>query len=143
MKPRAERLDQRLGDFQPLGQPIDEIHFERLLDRYGLWLVCNCPQLLFERREGWILPGWRRRRAPRDYPRASYDWPDYLHRDGLADWRYWLDPSGPNRTETLLERLNEAYRILDEIYAPPSKPSSQPHGPRPRHYSQKAGPRYP
>ena len=47
MKRKDERLDQRLGDFAPLRQPINEIHLERLLDRYGIALVCDYPQILF------------------------------------------------------------------------------------------------
>ena len=126
MKRKDERLDQRLGDFGPLHQPIDEIAFERLLDRHGLVLVYDYPQLLFERSPQWQLPGWRPRWHPRwrqDYPVTHYGWPDYLARDGLATRLSSFEGTKPERPGSPLARLAEAYRIFDEIYAPPRRRS--------------------
>ena len=120
MKPKRERLAEQQGDFGPPHQPVDELVLERLLDRYGLSLICDYPQILFERRDRLFLSGRRRTfQQDREYPRSSYDWMPYLARDGLANWRYRDNP------QTLIDRMREAYRILDEIYAPVPKPTSQ------------------
>ena len=142
MKRRNDRLDQQLGDFGPLRQPIDEIALERLLDRYGLALVCDYPQILFERPGEWALPGWRKRHAPGYDLRACYDWPDYLAADGLADTRYWRGRSGEHPPEILIDRLSSAYRILDEIYAPVAKHPAPPDDRAPPPRSGRGGARY-
>ena len=119
MKSKRERLAEQQGDFGPSHQPVDELVIERLLDRYGLSLICDYPQILFEPRDRLFLSGRRRTFQDREYPRRSYEWPPYLGRDGLAHWRYRDNP------QTVIDRMREAYRILDEIYAPVAKSTSR------------------
>ena len=142
MKRKDERLDQRLGDFAPLRQPINEIHLERLLDRYGIALVCDYPQILFEHQDQLLLPGWRYRELSREYLGSGYV------RSARSDHQQAMAPmSGPAGTnapspENLLARLGAAYRVLDEIFAPaPKPPSYRPNSGR-RGYNMNTRPGY-
>jgi len=129
MKRKTDRLDQRLGDFAPLQRPINELQVERLLDRYGIALVCDYPQLLFERREGLVLPGWRYRGEVHEYPRFTYGWPSPADARGPS-----AELPRPKLTEPALPdrqwgRASEARQILDEIYAPVQRrPGRSSHG---------------
>ena len=118
MKRKTDRLDQRLGDFGPLRQPINELQVERLLDRYGIALVCDYPQILFERQDQLLLPGWRYRGMVDEYPRFTYGWPsprDAGEPAGELPRLRLTEPSPPDRQ---WGRVSEARQILDEIYAP-------------------------
>ena len=118
MRRKTDRLDQRLGDFGPLRQPINELQVERMLDRYGISLVCDYPQILFERREGLVLPGWRYRGMVDEYPRFTYGWPSPRDAGEPAAElpRLRLTESCP--PDRQWGRVSEARQILDEIYAP-------------------------
>ena len=131
MKRKDERLDQRLGDFAPLHRPINEIQLERLLDRYGIALVCDYPQILFEHRDQLLLPGWQYRESRHEYLTAHYD------RSPRQDHREVAGPKNLPTEATVfprqdyLTRLCSAYRVLDEIFAPASKaPSYRPNSGR-------------
>ena len=135
MKRKDERLDQKLGDFAPLHQPINEIHLERLLDRYGIALVCDYPQILFEHHDQMRLPGWWYREAAPGYLAIGYGhspgplYPQDTARDGPAlrgPWPVHRDP---------LEALCEGYRVLDAIFSPAPKAADYPRGPRRQAYA--------
>jgi len=123
VKRKMDRLDQRLGDFAPLQRPINELDVERLLDRYGIALVCDYPQLLFERQEGLLLPGWRYRDALHEYPRFTYIWPKHPDEMQSASERGAFSQTRRNPPDRLLGRLSDAYQVLDEIYAPVQRTS--------------------
>lgn len=134
MKRKDERLDQRLGDFAPLRRPINEIQLERLLDRYGLALVWDYPQILFEHRDQMQLPGWWYRGLDREYEGSRYAFSACSrHHRAVAPL------SGPSGTNTpaptdLLARLGEAYRVLDEIFSPAPKAADYPRAARRQGY---------
>jgi hypothetical protein len=80
---------------------------EELLRRYGIGLVCACPQILFGY-ESRLLSVGRDDGIERSlglYHGTPYETP-------------WRGPVNRGSRETVLSRLNTAYRILDEIYAP-------------------------
>ena len=133
MKRKMDRLDQRLGDFGPLQRPINELDVERLLDRYGVALVCDYPELLFERRDQLLLPGWRYREAVPEYPRFAYRWPSPIEDNHPAVGMTFSPRAGPDPPGRLFSRLSDAYRILEEIYAPVQRAS------RPRHSTSSYG----
>lgn len=116
MQRRNERLDQRLGDFAPLDRAINEIHLERLLERYGIALVCDYPQILFEHRDQMRLPGWwYRENAPGyldiAYRRSSHAW--------YPQSSEQTAPAAGNTEFTYqraLTRMREARRVLGEVF---------------------------
>ena len=116
MKRRDERLDQRLGDFAPLHRAINEIHLERLLDRYGIALVCDYPQILFEHRDQMRLPGWwYRENAPGyldiAYRRSSHAWyPPLPERTAPATGDYHF------AHQRAMTRMREAQGVLKEVF---------------------------
>ena len=119
MKRKTDRLEERLGDFGPLPRPINELAVERLLDRFGIALVCDYPQILFERRDQLLLPGWRYREIQQEYPRFFYARPQPTNTSPSATVEKGLfvrAEAGPSRG--FFGRRSDAYRILDEIYAP-------------------------
>lgn len=142
MKRKDERLDQRLGDFAPLRRPINEIQLERLLDRYGIALVCDYPQILFEHRDQLLLPGWWYREYWQEYLTAHYDRsPHQDYREIVGPRNLRTETTAPPRSDHLA-RLSSAYRVLDEVFAStPSVPSYRPMSGRNR-YGMKARPGY-
>jgi len=142
MRSRYERLDEKLGDFGPLSQPIDQIQLERLLDRYGIALVHDYPQILFEHHDQMRLPGWRYREFWQEYPNWRYEQP-LSPGQGQVEPRIHAMVGMVHAPETdRLTRLCAAYRVLDDIFAPvPREPS---YGPRPGRngYGRRARPGY-
>ena len=95
----------RRADRRPVA--CDYSHAERLLDQYGIAYICRNPGILF---------GDENRARP-DQTKPPYC--DHLDAPS-ADPPYAPTPtaSPPHSVEELLYRITQAYRILDEIYAP-------------------------
>jgi len=93
-------------DRKPLAGDATRTLAEQMLDRYGIGYVCAHPEILF--RDGCRLP-----------PLSE----QYAHVQGIARPAYGApktaavahQPPGPG---DLVNRLDEAYEILREVYAP-------------------------
>ena len=82
---------------------------ERMLDRYGIGYVCAHPQILF--RNGYLLPPLSEQYAHvRGLARPAYGASNAPGFGGPA-----FQPPGP---DDLVNRLDEAYEILRQVYAP-------------------------
>jgi len=102
---------------QPLADDAARTLAERMLDRYGIGYICAHPQILF--RDGYRLP-----------PLSE----QYAHVRGIAGPAYGApntpssayQPPGPC---DLASRLDEAYEILREVYAPHRPTAAYNHAP--------------
>jgi len=102
----AVRLEDRLGPLEPSYRSRDEAQIGRLLDRYGLGYICDNPEILFA--------------SPSRLTR--YRRPVHRNYHGCAETP---DASLGNHYNTL-DRMAEAYRILDQLYDPwPAAPTKR------------------
>jgi len=121
----------------PVRDQLAYIHAEQMLDRYGITYVYQHPEVLLG-----IAPG----SSLADRTRASYLGLGYRVPDAYAGISMG---DGSHGTDGLLARVVEAYRILDEIFAPhraasAGRQGTQPHSYRPtsrRSYGPRSPPR--
>ena len=92
----APRLEDRLGPLEPPYKSRGEAQVGRLLDRYGLGYICDNPEILFA--------------SPSRLMR--YRRPVHRNYHGCAETP---DVSAGNHDNTL-DRMAEAYQILDQLY---------------------------
>ncbi|HOW71918.1 MAG TPA: hypothetical protein PKY77_15065 [Phycisphaerae bacterium] len=125
MRRQNEYLDQRLGDFAPSQYSANAIQLERLLDRYGLIFIRDYPQILFENREQWRLPGWQYRGQPQEYTVLKSVPSPAHHGQSQSEHAQAPVAIGVKGQADSLTRLAAAYRVLDDMFAPSPEPSRQ------------------
>ena len=114
----------------PARDQLAYIHAEQMLDRYGITYVYQHPEVLLGIAPGSSLAD----RTRASYLGLGYGAPETYAGTSMGD--------GSHGTDGLLARVVEAYRILDEIFAPHRAASVGRQGTQPHSYRRTSGRSY-